>query len=201
MAAFSIIKSRFFDHLLEKNPDSLGNFQRWRFHPGMLFNSWEQWWGEPGRRPSAHEGIDLCFFEDEAGQINFLGGTVRVPATFAGTVVKLDRDFLGQSIYLRHAIFSEDGAQLLTAYGHTRLVEGLAVGRQVAEGEIIASIAPVSARKNGMRAHLHLTMAWAPVLLPLDRLTWENLGRDGGIRLIDPLAALAPPVGHENPEN
>jgi hypothetical protein len=195
MAALSTPVSRFFDYLLKMNPESLKDFRRWRFQPGMLFNAWEQWWGREGRRASAHEGIDLCSFEDGAGQINFLDGTVQVPATFAGAVVKIERDFLGQSIYLRHAISSGDGGRLLTAYGHTRPVEGLAVGRHVAEGEIIASLAPVPVRKNGMRAHLHLTLAWAPAALPLDRLTWENLGRDEAIRLIDPLAVLATPVG------
>jgi murein DD-endopeptidase MepM/ murein hydrolase activator NlpD len=179
--------SKFFDYLRASNGPALAGLVTWFFQPGMLFNSLETWWGERRPRPTPHEGIDLCFFKDGAGQVRQVGPDLKIPATFAGEIIKLDRDFLGKSIYLGHEIFAADGRRLYTAYGHTRPVATLKVGNRVAAGEIIATIAPVPGRKTRALPHLHLTLAWMDRAMAPARLTWQNLGHDPDITLLDPL--------------
>ena len=186
-------KSKFFDYLLASNGPAMAGFKNWLFQPGMAFNSGETWWGEKQPRPSPHEGIDLCCFEDAGGRINRVDQHIQVPATFAGEIIKIDRDFLGKSIFLAHAIRAADGRRLCTAYGHTRPWANLKVGDRVAAGEIIAAIAASPGKKNRVPPHLHLTLAWIPVSIASARLAWQNLGRDPAITLLDPLSVLAFP--------
>lgn len=188
----SPIKSKFFDYLLACNETALSGFKSWLFQPGMAFNSGETWWGEKRPRPTPHEGIDLCCFKDGVGQFRQVGPDLQIPATFAGQILKLGRDFLGKSIYLGHEIQAADGRQLCTAYGHTRPLVSLRVGQPVAAGEIIAALA--AGKKTRVPSHLHLTLAWIPVAIDPDRLDWQNLGRDPAITLIDPLSILALPA-------
>lgn len=187
-------RSKFFDYLLSSNGPALGGFRSWSFQPGMAFNSRETWWGAKKPRSSPHEGIDLCCFENGAGQIRQVGQDLQIPATFDGRIIKLSRDFLGTSIFLSHEILAPDGRQLCTAYGHTRPLLSLKVGQPVAAGEIIAALAAAKGRKGTVPPHLHLTLAWIPPDIDPDRLDWRNFGRDPAITLIDPLIVLADPV-------
>jgi murein DD-endopeptidase MepM/ murein hydrolase activator NlpD len=185
------IKSTLFDDLLANNRMSMAGFKRWRFQPGMLFNSRETWWGDKNPRATPHEGLDLCCFEDRDGKIKNLAKEINLPAAFAGEIIKIGRDFLGQSIFISHEIFSEDRRQLCSAYGHTKPRANLSVGLQVAAGEIIAVVS-FSGRKSAVPPHLHLTFAWIPVPIDPERLNWPNLGRAPAITLIDPLTILSP---------
>ncbi len=116
------------------------------------------------------------------------------PAAFAGHIVKIDRDFLGRSIFMSHAIFTADGRQLLSAFGHTLPRESLKIGDHVAAGEMIATISGSIGPKTALAPHVHLTFAWAPVPLPLERLDWKTLAADPGITLIDPLPVISLPL-------
>ena len=194
MSQAQAINSRFFDYLLASNRPYMAGFKKWLSQPGMLFNSLETWWGEKKPRATPHEGIDLCWFEDLTGQIKQLDKNIKIPATFAGQIVKIGHDFLGKSIYLSHEIFSADGRQLYTAYGHTRPWASIQVGKIVAEGEIIAAVSAGPGKSPKIPSHLHLTLAWIPVSLPTDRLNWQNLGADRTIRLIDPRSILPAPA-------
>lgn len=187
-------RSSFFPNLLASNHPALAHFKKWLFQPGMEFDSPETWWGEKKPRPNPHEGIDLCRFEDAAGQVKELDENIRIPATFAGEVVKIGHDFLGKSIFLRHEIFAADGRQLYTAYGHTQPSAALKVGQKVAPDEIIATIAAPPGKKTAVLPHLHLTLAWMPAAVAEEQLDWQNLGRDPAITLFDPLALLSPPA-------
>ncbi len=160
----------------------------------MLFKSLETWWGEGKPRATPHEGLDLCWFEDLTGQIKQLDKNIKIPATFAGKIVKIGQDFLGKSIYLSHEIFAADGRQLYTAYGHTEPLAAIHVGQEVAAGEIIAALAAGPGKGPRIPSHLHLTLAWIPVSLPTDQLNWQNLGADRTIRLIDPQSILPAPA-------
>lgn len=187
-------KSNFFDYLLASNRPYLAGFKKWLPQPGMLFNSLETWWGEKQPRATPHEGLDLCWFEDLTGQIKQLDKNIKIPATFAGKIVKIDRDFLGKSIYLSHEILAPDGRQLYTAYGHTRPLAAIRVGQVVAAGEIIAALAAGPGKSPKVPSHLHLTLAWIPASLPTDRLNWQNLGADRDITLLDPQSILTDPA-------
>ena len=189
------IHSKFIEFMLEHNRPRMDGFQRWLFHPGMLFQAVQKWWGDQGLRAVPHEGLDLYSFEEALGRVQTVDQQTQIPAAFAGQVVKIDQDFLGKSIYIIHAIYTNDGRQLLSAVGHTIPREGLKTGQQVAAGEIIAVVAGFPGEKSNLPPHLHLTFAWVPVDVRVDQLTWKNLGHDPGIRLIDPLAVISPLTG------
>jgi hypothetical protein len=144
-----------------------------------------------GEGPQPHEGLDLCWFGDRHGRIRRLPPQLKVPATFAGVVIKIANDFLGRSIYLLHEQITTGGRRLLTAYGHTAPLDSLQVGGPVAAGEIIASLAALPGKNHAVSPHLHLTFAWVPPDLPPHRLHWPNLGPDPAITLIDPLPLIA----------
>lgn len=184
------LKSPFFQYLLALNQPHLDNFQKWIFLPGMLFNSLEKWWGNNGARSAPHEGLDLCSFENIQGKRTTLDRRTKIPAAFAGEIVKIDRDFLGKSIYISHEIFDERGRQLYSAYGHTAPKDSLKTGSQVAEGESIGTISNVSGQKLAILPHVHITFAWIPGPIALNDLNWDHLGKNPGITLIDPLSVL-----------
>jgi hypothetical protein len=182
-------KSRFLEYLLANNQPYLAGFRKWVFLPGMLFNATEQWWGDKKPRAAPHEGLDLCCFADAGGDIRQLPGGIRIPAAFAGSIAKIDDDFLGKSIFVSHEIFDGKHGQLYTIYGHTEPVAGKAL-RSVAAGEIIGAIAGRPAKNSTVLPHLHITVAWVPVRYPLEQLTWQHIVTDRRIMLLDPLLIL-----------
>ena len=184
------IHSQFMDFMLEHNRPRMDGFKSWVFHPGMLFQARGKWWGDQGPRAVPHEGLDLYSFEAAGGRVKTVDQQTQIPAAFAGQVVKIDRDFLGKSIYISHAIYNDDGRQLLSAVGHTVPQDGLKTGQQVAAGEIIGAVAGFPGKKTNLPPHVHLTFAWVPKDCRLEQLTWKNLGHDIGISLIDPLAVI-----------
>ncbi len=181
------LTGRFFDYLLAANRPRLNGFKHWLFHPGMLFQSRQQWWGNEKPRSNPHEGLDLCWFKDVGGNRQSLDNTTAIPTPFPGTVVKISRDFLGQSIFVAHDIVPEQGRRLYTALGHTTPRAGLAVGQTVLEGEIIATVSAPANRKTAVPPHLHITLALIPDSIPATQLTWDNLGVEPTITLLDPL--------------
>ncbi len=186
------LTGRFFDYLLASNRPHLTGFKHWLFHPGMLFHSRQQWWGDVKPRSTPHEGVDLCWFQDVTGNRQAIDQTVKIPTAFPGLVVKIERDFLGQSIYLGHEIFQEDSRKLYTAFGHTNPQADLAVGLKVVEGEIIATVS-VPPVKTTVPPHLHITLALIPTSITAAQLTWEKLGTDPAITLLDPLTVFPTP--------
>ena len=185
------LQSKFMEFMVEHNRPQMAGFKRWVFHPGMLFNSPEKWWGDQGTRYTRHEGLDLYRFEDARGMVKTVDQHTRIPAAFAGNVVKIDRDFLGKSIYMSHESFTAAGRRLISVYGHTIPCESLKSGQKVAAGEIIALISGFPDKKTTLVPHLHLTFAWVPVHVALNQLEWKNLADDPGITLIDPLAVIS----------
>ncbi|MDD2903758.1 MAG: peptidoglycan DD-metalloendopeptidase family protein [Syntrophales bacterium] len=184
--------SNFWQHLLINNRENLPGFKRWVFSSGMLFNSLEKWWGDEKSRPGAHQGIDLCFFEDNASHVNNVDITLKIPAAFSGKIVKIGKDFLGRSIYISHHIYSDDHRQLYSVFGHTNPFPAVSVGKKVAEGEPIAWIARVPQEAN-ILPHLHITFAWIPVSFNPEHLNWRNLANDPLVTLIDPFSVLSIP--------
>ena len=168
--------SSFFPHLLAANQPQLAGFSHWLFHPGMLFQAPQQWWGQAKPRPTPHEGLDLCWFMDLTGHRRSLDQTTLIPAPFAGRVIQLSPDFLGQSIYLIHDQPLADGRLLLAAFGHTLPSAALSAGSQVGQGDVIAAIAPAGRRRTTVPPHVHITLAMlSPDYAPAD-LSWPQLG-------------------------
>ena len=166
-------------------------FERWAFLPGMGFGDREKWWQSGGLRSTPHEGVDLCLFTDTSGRLQALEGSIQIPAMYDGVVLKTLGDFLGCSIFLRHACFDARGRVLHTVFGHTRPLEGLCSGQAVAQGQIIAEMAGPPSRSTPILPHLHVSAAWVPASMPAADLVWEHLGRSREIALFDPLTAAA----------
>jgi hypothetical protein len=185
----SLISGRFFDLLLAANPSRLGGFKHWLFHPGMLFQARQQWWGREQPRANPHEGLDLCWFEDLSGRRRTLDQSISIPTPFPGRIVKISRDFLGQSIFIVHDTLPASGRRFYTAFGHTAPRPGLAVAQEVLEGDIIATISAPTG-KTTVPPHLHITLALIPDTVGPDQLTWDNLGTNPSITLWDPLAVF-----------
>jgi hypothetical protein len=190
MSNLPALKSPFFIHLVANNRPHLDNFKQWIFQPGMLFNSLEKWWGDQGRRAIPHEGLDLCTFEDINGKKKTLNHHTKIPVAFSGEIVKIDSDFLGKSIFISHGIFDDRGGQLFSAYGHTAPRASLEIGSNVAEGENFAEISELSNKKIDILPHVHITFAWIPVPIADHDLSWDYLGKNPSITLIDPLSVL-----------
>ncbi len=188
------LQSTFMGSLLEHNRDQMTGFKQWVFQPGMRFQALQKWWGDQGRRAAPHEGLDLYSFEAENGRIKTVDQSTRIPAAFAGQIVKIQPDFLGKSIFMSHAGVTPGERRLLSAFGHTVPRQSLSIGDYVAEGEVIGTISGFPGKATDLLPHLHLTFAWVPADVSPDRLTWKNLGNDPGISLIDPLMVILPHI-------
>lgn len=170
--------------LLHENSLAKKGFSEWVFSPGMLFKSIKKWWGDQGRRETAHEGIDLLAYKDSQDNINHLDERIKVPAMYDGHVLKIMDDFLGETVIIEHAL--EDSRRLYTIYGHVTPVGNIQAGDNVREGDIIATIS-AAGPKAKIPAHLHITIGWASMPVPTDRLNWNTIGCSDIIELIDPL--------------
>lgn len=177
----------FFTFLLAANHPRLDGFKQWWLQPGMLFQSRQQWWGRKKLRASPHEGLDLCWYLDEAGNCRALDSATAIPVPFPGVIGHLCGDFLGESIFVDHALPVRPGWRLVTAFGHTTPRAGLAVGQRVMAGEIIATISSAVGRRSVVPPHLHLTLAEVPDAIPTVELTWARLGAVSDLILLDPL--------------
>jgi murein DD-endopeptidase MepM/ murein hydrolase activator NlpD len=193
MSPLPDLHSKFMEFMVERNRPRMDGFRQWVLQPGMRFQAAAKWWGNRGHRAAPHEGLDLYSFEDANGRVKTLDRHTQIPAAFAGEVAKVEPDFLGQSIYLRHASFSAGGDCLFSIYGHTVPRSSIQTGQQVAEGEVIGVISTFPGKKTSLSPHLHITFAWVPVGLPLDHLDWKNLGQEPAIILVDPLEILVAP--------
>lgn len=185
--------SRFNQDLIRANSLGLPGFRNWVFHPGMLFGSLCKWWGGQGKRHTAHEGLDLCLYRDKGGNMVTFLQELRIPALSGGEVIGVVDDFLGRSIFIRHPFHGGDGGQLITAYGHTDPLAGIAPGQAVKAGAIIATVRP-GVGKGGIMPHLHLSVGRARPEWPFGALGWPAMA-DGTVTLVDPLALL--PAGYE----
>jgi murein DD-endopeptidase MepM/ murein hydrolase activator NlpD len=184
------LHSKFMEFMVEHNRPRMDGFRQWVLQPGMRFQAAEKWWGNRGRRPAPHEGLDLYSFEDAAGRRKTVDRHTQIPAAFAGHLVKIHGDFLGKSIFMSHEIFSVGGLRLVSAFGHTVPRDCLKIGQYVAAGEIIGDVAGGAAKPTDLPPHLHLTFAWVAADFSPAQLTWETLGSDPGIILIDPLPVI-----------
>jgi hypothetical protein len=185
MDSFSLPETGFSAHLLRHN--GLQGFVEWAFYPGMLFGSRLKWWGR-GYRDRPHEGLDMCLYRDREGRLRSLSENTRIPVIYEGEVANVVKDFLGQSVFVRHDLRDRDGFLLHTVYGHTAPLTGVSRGSAFAEGDIMATLAAAGDRR--IPPHLHVSMAWiSPSLLP-EELNWGAMGDPHLLRFLDPLPVL-----------
>ncbi len=186
-------KARFTELLLECNEWRKNRFAGWAFFSGMFFLDQEKWWGDQGPRATPHEGIDLCMYTDGRGQAHALDESTRIPVMFDGEVIKIEKDYLGQSVYVDHHVDDGQGRSLCTMYGHTRPADHILPGERIHRGEIIGSLTRKRRKTTGPRPHLHLTMAWISPERALRDLKWDTLHDPEIAMLLDPLHAVDAP--------
>ena len=177
---------RFTRMLMHTNQPVLDDFDSWVFHPGMMFDSAHKWWRDFGTRDFPHEGIDLCLFLDRSMRTRCLRPETRVPAMFDGVVRAMFKDYLGQAIIVEHSFEKHENSKMLTVYAHTDPLDKIRSGRQVSQGDIIATIADTHRSKANILPHLHLSLAIPAPDLSYNAFVW-NIMRDlDRITLLDP---------------
>jgi murein DD-endopeptidase MepM/ murein hydrolase activator NlpD len=109
---------------------------------------------------------------------------------FDGEIIKIEEDFLGASVFVRHGHQDGQGRHLCTIYGHTNPAKGVRAGNRLGQGEIIATLTEVERSAANVFPHLHLTVAWVSRAFAPDLLNWDALNHPGVATLLDPLRAM-----------
>jgi hypothetical protein len=175
----------YFQYLEDCNELSDGGVTAWRFYHGMTYGTREKWWPDTGERPTAHEGLDICYYTDRLGGDRQFTPDIKIPVMTAGTVLAICDDFLGRSVFIAH-----NAEQLISAYAHIVPFSNILPGYRVSAGEVIGTVADTAGRKNRMPAHLHITIMKAPEDLAGVHLDWRYICNAGRATLLDPLEML-----------
>ncbi|KHE90653.1 MAG: hypothetical protein SCABRO_03609 [Candidatus Scalindua brodae] len=146
----------------------------------------ETWWTDNGLRPTPHEGVDLCFYRDNAGKVRRIDNGTKIPVMYTGNIVHTHDDFLGKSIYIKHNINDKIGNALHTIYGHTTPRNRHDTEKRVREGDIIAEVAAVP-ENSKVLPHIHITMAWIHKSLPCKKLNWDTIWTSQSVTICNPL--------------
>lgn len=162
---------------------------RWSFQPGMLFQDIGCWW-KSAKRAQPHEGVDFCWFHAGRNEEVRRVKADLVPSLYDGVVVKINDDFLGHTVWMRHRSIRSDQLVLYSALGHITPQENIAEGRIISQGEAVGRVAP--GKKGALLSmHLHLSVFWAPSSFKIERLCWEDLLSSKVIQLFDPLLIIS----------
>ena len=180
-------RTRFTEYLVRHNSLDERGFENWIFHPGMLFNSSNRWWGDGGSRDNPHQGLDLCLYRGRNGEDYTLDEKTKIPLIYDGEVVNIINDYVGKSIFLIHDTYDGKGNQLYSIYGHTELCNDLDKGKTLNEGDVIATIKGTREKKMDIMPHLHVSLAWVPKSLPYNKLNWKTISDPGIVTLLNPL--------------
>jgi murein DD-endopeptidase MepM/ murein hydrolase activator NlpD len=156
----------------------------------MMFRAQDKWWGNRGKRETAHEEIDLCLYKDRQDRIHRFKENTKIPAVYAGKVVGILDDFLGKSVIIEHAFPQNSETIFCTILGHTKPHNDLYTGRIVKEGDIIATLADTRRSKSGIIPHLHISIAWTSGTISFDKLDWESIGASKAVALFDPVQII-----------
>ena len=109
---------------------------------------------------------------------------------YDGKVVNLLDDFPGRTVTMAHSISDKSGSRFCTMYGHTALSCDLHVGKNINQGEIIATAAELAPTVTDILPHLHISMGWVNASIAFHRLDWKIIGARDAVSLIDPLCAI-----------
>lgn len=182
-------KSKFNSFFIQHNDFNEHGFKEWIFYPGMLYHDIDAWWTDDSVRPNPHEGIDLCFYKDNSGQVCRIGEGTKIPIMYDGEIVHIHDDFLGKSIYVKHSTINDMGNILHTIYGHTIPLNRYDTNMTIREGDIIAEMA-ISPKNKKLHPHIHITMAWLPESISYKEINWETIGNPQLVTLCNPIEYL-----------
>ncbi len=166
--------------------NALGDKVSWLFYPGMLQESQDKWWDDFGRRPAAHEGIDICYFRQGKNQFS-LAKNAQIPAMDKGLILNRCEDFLGESLVITHEGFDHFSPKVVFVYSHLAIEKDLTPGCLVEKGQIIARVFDTSRKRSRLLPHLHLSCIELMEKTPLDALNWNLFSDRKKINLINPV--------------
>ncbi len=176
------IESNYSHYLVSQNHLYGQGFCDWIFAKGTLFGEKEQWWDILGERPTSHEGVDICAFNDSGGQQIMLDDSFAVPVMFDGKVIDMFDDFLGKTLIVEHDYMAE-GYQLHSMYGHVLPGKHMLVGKKVEACEVIAKLAPKNHPQITPHLHLSVLMVEKSYAEPV---RWQSI-QSNGLKLCNPL--------------
>jgi Peptidase family M23 len=159
---------------------------QWLFYPGMLQESFDKWWANFGRRPAAHEGIDICYFRQEK-KMTHLADSLLIPAMEDGIVLNQCDDFLGQSLVISHDGFNHFSQRVVFVYSHLAVEKEIVPGGRVEKGQIIARVFDTGKIGSKLLPHLHLSCVELMEKTPLKDLNWHLFSNRDKIHLINPV--------------
>lgn len=164
----------------------MGDRVTWLFYPGMLQESCDKWWDDFGRRPAAHEGIDICFFR-QGRKITPLAKNAQIPAMDKGVILNRCEDFLGESLVIAHGGEDLLFPEVVFVYSHLKIEMNMNPGCRVEKGQIIARVFDTSQKQSKLLPHLHLSCIELMEKIPLDDLNWNLFSDRKKINLINPV--------------
>lgn len=190
-----LVPDSFFGLFVKLN--KLDQISRFLFPPGMLFNDTRQWW-RPKKRSHPHEGIDIYLMQRFDMDTNTVLPQMLIPAMLPGYLVHFHRDYLGETLYIRHPDIRQESAVLHTLYAHIRPAgtalevqtsTGKSCPSRIDKGQIVGTIGP-HPEASPVPAHLHISCAWIDEDQRVDELNWEKMGVSSDVIFIDPLPFL-----------
>jgi hypothetical protein len=158
------------------------------FLPGMMFNDTQQWWGTNARQ-HPHEGIDIYLIQNMDMGVSNIHPQMLIPAILPGQPVHFHRDFLGETLYIRHPEIRREGAVLHTIYGHGQFDIALNAPSFINKGDILGTISNPP-QTSPVPAHLHISCAWIRENQRIEMLNWEDMTTNSNVHFIDPLSFL-----------
>jgi len=177
--------------------NKLDQISHFLFPPGMLFNDTRQWWGSK-ERSHPHEGIDIYLMQRSDRATSTILPQMLVPAMLPGYLIHFHRDFLGETLYIRHPEIRQENAVLHTLYAHIRPTgrtlgvqasTGLSCAPFINKGQIVGTISPPP-ETSSVPAHLHISCVWIDQNQQVEDLNWEKMNVSSDIIFIDPLPFL-----------
>jgi hypothetical protein len=187
------VSNLFSERLIIFNGLDWKGFEEWIFYSSMLFGSCDKWWGDRGERKGQHEGLDICLYRTGDGDIQYLDAETKVPVMFGGRVAKVCKDFLGESVFVSHNVYSLNRSRLHTVYGHIRPYDHIQPGEAMSAGGVIGVLADTREINDTIPYHLHISVAWIPDTVPSQDLDWGMMNEQAGVILMDPLQIIKCP--------
>jgi len=167
--------------------NALGDHVEWLFYPGMLQESRDKWWDDFGRRPCAHEGMDICFYRTKTKKMNHLSKTAQIPAMDNGIVLNICNDFLGQSLVVTHGKETFGSPDVILVYSHLEIQKNIAPGSRLEKDQIIARVFDTSQKQSKLLPHLHISCIELTRQTPVDALDWGLFADREKVNLINPV--------------
>ncbi len=167
--------------------NGLGDKITWHFYPGMLLDSYGKWWDDFGKRPCAHEGVDICFFKEGKKKITPLAKNANIPAMDKGLILNRCKDFLGESLVIAHERIHSGSPKVVFVYSHLEIEKDLVPGCWVEKEQIIARTFDTSKKQSKLLSHLHISCVELMDEIPLDALDWNLFPDREKVNLINPV--------------